>query len=71
MVFKLRYSDVALSVLRMAMLVYNKLIEVNTVANFSMNKTLTSMFHKIDKDIVDKVLSEICGDLNLVARRKA
>ena len=55
----------------MAMLVYNKLIEVNTVANFSMNKTLTSMFHKIDKDIVDKVLSEICGDLNLVARRKA
>lgn len=69
--FKLRYSDVVLSVLRLTMLVYNKLIEVNKVANFSMNKTLTSMFHKIDKDIVDKVLHEICGDLNLVARRKA
>ena len=53
------------------MLVYNKLIEVNKVVNISMNETLTNMFHKIDKDIVDKVFHEICNDLNIVARRRA
>ena len=54
--FKLHYSQVVLSVLRLTMLVYNKLIEVNSVGNTSMNDTLTNMFHKIDKDVVDKVL---------------
>ena len=53
------------------MLVYNKLIEVNSVGNASMNDTLTNMFHKIDKDIMDKVLHEVCSDLNFVAKRKA
>ena len=69
--FKLQYTQVVLTVLRLVLLVYNKLIEVNSVANASMNDTLTNMFHKIDKDIVDKVLQEICNDLNFVAKRKA
>ena len=71
MAFKLQYTQVVLTVLRLVLLVYNKLIEVNSVANASMNDTLTNMFHKIDKDIVDKVLQEICNDLNFVAKRKA
>ena len=71
MAFKLNYTQVVLSVLRQVMLVYNKLIEVNSVGNISMNVTLTKIFHKIDKDVVDKVLKEICNDLNFVAKRKA
>lgn len=69
--FKLSYTHVVLSVLRLTLFVYNKLIEVNSVGHQSMNDTLTNMFRTIDKDICDKVLHEICSDLNFVAKRKA
>ena len=66
--FRLSYTNVVLTVIRLVILLYMKLSEVNHVQNQNMFKTLVNMLHKIDKEIVDKVLREICSDLNLVAR---
>ena len=71
MPFKLNYTDVVQTVVRLVLLIYNKLIEVCQVSNRSMFKTLSSIVHNVDKEIVDKVLNEICADLNYVARQKA
>ena len=71
MPYKLNYIDVVLTLIRLVNLIYNKLGEVNNVSNMSNFKTLSIYVHKIDKEIVDKVLNEICADLNLVARQKA
>jgi len=68
--FKLRYSDVVLSVIRQVLLIYNKLTEVSQVTNRGMFKTLYNNLQSIDKDIVSKILNEICTDLNQVASRK-
>ena len=69
--FRLSYSSVVLTLIRQITLVYMKLSEVNHVKNRNMFTTLSNSLHSIDKDIVDKVLREICSDLNLVARAKS
>ena len=71
MPFRLRYTDVILSVTRLVVLIYNKLTEVNQVDSRSMFKTLSNIIHSIDEKIVSSVINEICVDLNLVASRKA
>ena len=48
MAFKLRYSDVVLTVIRLVVLLYMKLSEINQVTNRSMFKTLSSIMSTID-----------------------
>ena len=55
----------------MVTLLYMKLSEVSHVQNKSMFNTLAHTLHSIDKEIVNKVLKEVCADLNLVARFKS
>lgn len=70
--FKLRYVDVVLSLLRMIILTYNKLVEVMYYdSSHSSHKTLYNLLHKVDKLIIEKILSEICADLNASASRKS
>ena len=69
--FRLRYTDVVLTLIRLVVLLYMKLSEVNHVANRSMFTTLFNTLQSMDKEIVDKVLNQVCGNLNLVARRKS
>jgi len=69
---RLRYTDVASTLVRLVVLLYMKLSEVNQLedTNRSMFDTLASNVMSMDKEIVDKVLGEVCADLNVVARRK-
>lgn len=60
-----------LTLIRLVTLLYMKLSEVSHVKNQGMFSTLSHTLHNIDKEIVDKVLREICSDLNLVARQKS
>jgi len=67
--FRLRYGDVILTLLRFVLLVYNKLLEVTYIANNSF-ETMANLLNSLDDHIVDKVLNEICTDLNNTASRK-
>lgn len=71
MPFRLSYTNVTLTLIRLITLLYMKLSEVNHVKNRGMFNTLSHTLHSIDKEIVNKVLGEICSDLNLVARAKS
>jgi len=55
--FRLRYTDVVLTLIRLVVLLYMKLSEVNHVANRSMFTTLFNTLQSMDKEIVDKVLN--------------
>lgn len=55
----------------MVTLLYNKFMELTTLSFTAREKNLSNhLLGSIDKDIVDKVLNEICADINLVAKRK-
>lgn len=56
----------------MVILSYNKLVEVMYYdSSHSSHKTLYNLLHKVDKLIIDKILDEICSDLNASANRKS
>ena len=61
--FRLRYGDVILTLLRFVLLVYNKLLEVTYIANNSF-ETMANLLNSLDDHIVEKVLNEICKNLN-------
>ena len=68
--FRLRYTDVVSTLMRLIILAYNKLTELNYTQGTSF-KHLVANLRKMDGHIKEKVFRIVCSDINLVARRKS
>ena len=68
--FRLRYTDVVSTLMRLLILVYNKLSELNYTHGTSLKHLVTNL-RRMDEHIKEKVFRIVCSDLNLVARRKS
>ena len=68
--YRLRYSDVVSTLMRLLILIYNKLTELNYTHGTSFKHLVTNL-RRMDEHIKDKVFRIICSDINLVARRKS
>ena len=68
--YRLRYSDVVSTLMRLLILIYNKLTELNYTHGTSFKHLVTNL-RRMDEHIKEKVFRIICSDINLVARRKS
>ena len=68
--FKLSYSDVVATLMRMLVILYNKLNEINFTKGNDF-RSLTALLKRMDEHIMGKCLILVVEDLNRVAKRKA
>ena len=68
--FRLSYSDVVATLMRVLVTVYNKLMEINSTKGTSF-KQLVALLKRMDEHIMQKLIVPVIEDLNRVAHRKA